>query len=304
MSPRVADWFHARFEQPTPIQRRAWPRVYSGHSCLIAAGTGQGKSLAALLPLIDRLLQSPAGGRILYVAPLRALSNNMAEGLIEQIDSLCAGRPRALRVAVRTGDTPLAQRRAQLRRPPQLLLTTPESLFVLLGSAGGRRLLSGFSAVVVDEIHALADSKRGAHLALSLGRVDALIGKRELQRIGLSATARPLRRMARFLVGTDRPCAMVSNALAVPVDVRLEVGAEPLQSLAGQGRWAFVIERLAEFTRDGERVLVFCNTRALVERLAAALAERLGERRVAAHHGSLGLARRSAVEQGLRAGEL
>lgn len=304
LSARVADWFRSQFEQPTPIQRRAWRRVASGRSCLIAAGTGQGKSLAALLPLIDRLLQSPGGGRILYVAPLRALSNNMAEGLVGQINSLCAGDERALRVAVRTGDTPLGQRRQQLRRPPELLLTTPESLFVLLGSAGGRRLLAGFSAAVIDEIHALADSKRGAHLALSLERMDALTAKRRLQRIGLSATARPLRRMARFLVGSERACDIVSSASAVPVDIRLELGAEALQSLAGQARWAFVLERLAQLACDGERVLVFCNTRALVERLAAALAERLGNHRVAAHHGSLGLARRTAVEQALRGGEL
>lgn len=304
LSARVADWFGSRFDHPTPIQRRAWSEVQSGHSCLIAAGTGQGKSLAALLPLIDRWLQAPRAGRILYVAPLRALSNNMAEGLIEQITSLCVGDRQGLRIAVRTGDTPLAERRRQLRRPPDLLLTTPESLFVLLGSAGGRRALAGVSALVVDEIHALADSKRGAHLALSLERLEAMVRAGRLQRIGLSATARPLRRMARFLVGKDRTCAIVSDTSAVPVDIRLEIGTGPLQSLAGPKRWTFVVDRLAQLASGSGRLLVFCNTRALVERLAAALGERLGDRAVAAHHGSLGLARRAAVEQALREGRL
>ncbi|NDY94804.1 DEAD/DEAH box helicase [Wenzhouxiangella sp. C33] len=300
----IAEWFKSQFDQPTRIQRLAWPQVRRGKHCLIAAGTGQGKSLAALLPLIDRLLAEPVTGRILYVAPLRALSNNMADGLLAQLGTLCARSRRKLTVAVRTGDTPGAERRRQLRRPPDLMLTTPESLFVMLGSAAGRRAMSLVSAVIVDELHALGDSKRGAHLALSLERLSAVAGPQTLQRVGLSATARPLTRMARFLVGNDRECEIVHVGAAVPVDVRLEIGPDPLQSLAGEARWRFVADRIVELVSSADRALIFCNTRALVERLAATLTERLGDERVAAHHGSLGIKRRTAVEQGLRDGRL
>ncbi|MEE4638873.1 MAG: DEAD/DEAH box helicase [Wenzhouxiangella sp.] len=299
----ISDWFEANFSWPTPIQRSAWPQVLDGHSCLIAAGTGQGKSLAALLPLIDRLLKTPPTERILYIAPLRALSNNMAQGLLGQIENLNVGGRPPLTLAVRTGDTPIAERRRQLRCPPDILLTTPESLFVLLGSRDGRRVLSDVTAVVVDEVHALAGTKRGAHLALSLERCQETT-KRRLQRIGLSATARPLARMARFLVGGGRHCEIVSAGASALVSVQLETGSIPLQSLAGQARWNFVEERIAQLACAGGRVLAFCNTRALVERLAAALAARLGEARVSAHHGSLGFKRRTAVEEALRAGDL
>ncbi|MFP4207678.1 MAG: DEAD/DEAH box helicase [Wenzhouxiangella sp.] len=300
----VRQWFGSRFGAPTAIQRSAWPLIRTGQSCLISAGTGQGKSLAAVLPLADRLLSQPGSGRVLYLAPLKALSNNLAEGLLEQLGQLSDQGVGRLKVAVRTGDTVLAERRRQLRRPPDLLLTTPESLFVLLGSRSGRRLMAGVRSVIVDELHALAGSKRGAHLAVSLERLQALLGQPDLQRVGLSATARPLHRLARFLVGQERPCQIVEDDQRHPPRIVLEFGPAPLTSLAGTTRWRFVADRIAELAGQGGPLLAFCNTRALVERLAAELAVRLGEARVAAHHGSLGLAQRERVEEGLRRAEL
>ena len=296
----VADWFRASFGQPTAVQSAAWPVVAAGGHCLISAGTGQGKSLAALLPPLDHLLSGADSRRVLYIAPLRALSNNMADGLNGQLAAL-PGAPHQLRIAVRNADTSRAERQRQLKHPPELLMTTPESLFVLLGSARGRAMLDGVRVVVVDEVHALLGTKRGAHLALSLERLEQLQHHGQpVQRIGLSATARPLRRVARYLGGPARACEVVAPGRAEALDLCIEPGPVPMAAYAHRGHWDFIVERICELAARPGKTLVFCNTRALVERLTARLADCLGAARVATHHGSMGQQRRSEVEQGLR----
>ena len=310
-NPALQRWFRRCYPQATEIQQLAWPVIARGEHCLISAGTGQGKSLAALLPLLDRLLDAagPLGGRVLYISPLRALSNNQGDGLQQQLAGLAEladqeSELRPLSVAVRTGDTSPAERRRQLKSPPDILLTTPESLFVLLGSVAGRQLLSGIASVVVDEVHALISSKRGAHLSLSLERLAALRWPENLQRIGLSATARPVAVVGGFLAGAGRPCRVISARSGQLPDVRVELGEALLGSFAHGEHWRFVVERLVERVSEPGKSLIFCNSRALVERVAAALAERLGEDSVAAHHGSLALTQRQGVEASLRAGQL
>lgn len=307
--PRVQTWFEQRYGSPTPVQRQAWPIVARGEHVLISAATGAGKSLAAWLPLIDRLLEAPAatrGVRVVYVSPLRALSRDMSGGIGAYLDDLAVhGRDgeKLPRVGLRTGDTSPGERAAQRRQPPEILLTTPESLFVLLGSEGGRRMLEGVESVIIDEIHALIGNKRGAHLALSLERLEALVG-RPCQRIGLSATARPLRLVAGFLAGSGRQCRIVHPAERRPPRIEIELPAHPIGHLAGPVHWQFLSERLLSLAGRGNSMLVFCNTRGLVERVAALLAEGLGEESVAAHHGSIGRERRQAVEEGLKHGSI
>ena len=310
-SPLVDHWLRARFPTPTPIQASAWPAVAGGEHILISSDTGSGKSLAAWLPLIDRLLQQPGRGRLraLYVSPLRALSRDMSSGLGECLDGLSRAAaerlepPPGLRVAVRTGDTSASERAAQKRSPPDILLTTPESLFVLLGSRAGRTLLSDVEHVVVDEIHALIDSKRGAHLSLSLERLEAL-ASRPIQRIGLSATARPQRLIAGFLAGSGRKCRVIAAAGHRPPEVIVEQPDLPLGHFAHSGHWSFISERLQTLAHEPGTMLVFCNTRSMVERVAAVLCERLEPSSVAAHHGSIGRQRRQVVEAGLRCGRI
>jgi ATP-dependent Lhr-like helicase len=257
-----------------------------------------------MLPLLDRLLGQDHSGRVVYVAPLKALSKNMAESLQSCLNELKASGAKPLSVGLRVGDTPAAERRAQLRSPPDLLLTTPESLFVMLGSQAGRRALSTAGSVVIDELHALADSKRGAHLSLSLARLEEASRFAHLQRLGLSATARPLERVGRFLVGTEADCKIITTGASTELAVKLQTGPFALSHVAGQKRWAFIGQTIAELADGQGRGLVFCNTRALVERLTGELAELLGDERVAAHHGSLGVGQRSDVESRLRSGQV
>ncbi|MFU8833064.1 MAG: DEAD/DEAH box helicase, partial [Wenzhouxiangella sp.] len=194
-SPLVRDWFETRFAQPTLVQSSAWPLISAGHNVLVCAPTGEGKSLAAWLPLVDRLCCQKAdkGVRVLYISPLRALSRDMAAGILDFLEGLgsktanAAGARAAPSIGLRTGDTSAGERDKQRRNPPEILLTTPESLFVLLGSTGGRAMLATVETVIIDEIHALIGNKRGAHLSMSLERLEVLCG-RPLQRIGLSAT--------------------------------------------------------------------------------------------------------------------
>lgn len=310
-SPAASQWFEGRYGQPTAVQASAWPAVASRQHVLISAATGSGKSLAAWLPLIDRLHQAPAasGVSVLYVSPLRALSRDMGSGILDCLDELetRAGadpaRPPRLRLGIRTGDTSPGERSNQRRRPPDILLTTPESLFVMLGSEGGRRMLATVEAVIVDEIHALVDSKRGAHLALSLERLNQLTG-RDIQRIGISATARPLRLVAGFLAGAGRQCRIVCPHNPRPAELRIELPDHPIGHLAGPAHWQFLSDRLSTLAGQGGSMLVFCNTRGLVERVAALLAERLEQGAVAAHHGSIGRERRQAVEAELKSGSI
>lgn len=306
LGPTLARWFLRRFPQPTAVQAAAWPRIVSGRHCLISAGTGQGKTLAALLPLLERRLAGPGGGQaetVLYISPLRALAANLQAGLADLLQEL-PWPGGALNIAVRSGDTPQAERRRQLARPPDVLLTTPESLFVLLGSPRGRALLARVRAVVVDELHAYLATKRGAHLALSLERLQHLKGQATLQRIGLSATARPAARAARFLVGVGRHCCLIEGGRQPTIDVLVEQGGLDWQPHPDAPRWGFVLDRIADIVRQASRTLVFCNTRAQVERVALRLAERIGSERVAAHHGSLGGEQRARAEAALRSGQV
>ncbi|HEY0715843.1 MAG TPA: DEAD/DEAH box helicase, partial [Polyangia bacterium] len=232
--PIVAHWFERRFARPTPVQERAWPLIASGNDVLLTAPTGSGKTLAAFLAALDRLTRQAIAGtladetQVLYVTPLKALSNDVRRNLEDPLAEIMAAATAAghvvepLRAAVRTGDTPLAERRAIAKKPPHILVTTPESLFILLTSESGRRGLRGVRTVIVDEIHALATDKRGAHLALSLERLDHLLGGR-LQRIGLSATVHPMEVASRLLCG-DRPSPVLVDASGPrQLDLAIEV---------------------------------------------------------------------------------
>ncbi len=320
--PIVRRWFGERFAAPTEPQARAWPAIAGGEDVLVSAPTGSGKTLAAFLSALDGLLRDAVAGtltdatRVLYVSPLRALSNDVERNLLGPLADLTAaaagaGLPApALRVAVRTGDTTGARRQAILRRPPHILVTTPESLYLLLTAGRGRSLLASVETLIVDEIHALARDKRGAHLALSLERLEALTRRRP-QRIGLSATVEPLEEVARFLVGAARVdasggprCTCIEVDRLRPLDLGVEIPDQPLSSVASNELWAGTYDRLAELIRARRSSIVFVNTRRLAERAAHALSERLGEEAVAAHHGSLSRERRLDAEERLKAGRL
>ena len=320
--PVTRRWFEEQFAAPTEPQARAWPAIAAGEDVLVSAPTGSGKTLAAFLSALDRLLRDglegtlPDATRVLYVSPLRALSNDIERNLLGPLKGISAGAvasgltPPALRVAVRTGDTPGSRRQAIVRRPPHVLVTTPESLYLLLTADRGRALLAAVEVVIVDEIHALARDKRGAHLALSLERLEAL-ARRRPQRIGLSATVEPLDEVARFLVGTARVdpdgrprCARVEVDRIRRLDLGIEVPDEPLSSIASSELWAATYDRIAALVRAFRSTIVFVNTRRLAERAAHSLGERLGEGAVAAHHGSLSRERRLRAEERLKAGDL
>ncbi|MBT8445797.1 MAG: DEAD/DEAH box helicase, partial [Gammaproteobacteria bacterium] len=327
--PVVEQWFTATFNDASECQRQAWPAVQSGADTLIAAPTGSGKTLAAFLSAIDSLVRrSLAGGLeertyVVYVSPLKALSNDIQRNLeapLSAISALLEERGLAdhgIRTAVRTGDTPQAARAAMRRRPPHILVTTPESLYILLTSDSGRGLLKGAGTVIVDEIHAVVNSKRGAHLALTLARLDALSGQPagpwdrpgRAQRIGLSATQRPIEMVAGFLTGaeaagTPRPCRIIDTGHVRQWDIALEMPASPLEAVASADQAAEMYDRLAELIETHSTTLVFVNTRRLAERLARALSERLGEEHITSHHGSMARDKRLSAERRLKNGEL
>ncbi|MEW5836752.1 MAG: DEAD/DEAH box helicase [Pseudomonadota bacterium] len=340
--PAVAAWFRGRFDAPTAAQAAAWPAIRRGEHTLVAAPTGSGKTLTAFLAAIDALVREgvahggalPDQTRVVYVSPLKALSNDIQVNLEAPLEGIraeleAAGLPDvAIRTAVRTGDTPQAERNLMRRHPPHILVTTPESLYILLGSASGREALKHVREVIVDEIHALADSKRGAHLALSLERLEALC-QRPLLRIGLSATQKPIESVARFLVGegeraalaslTPSPlagegwgegdgkatrCTIVDIGHSRPRDLAIEVPPVPLEAVMSNDTWALVYDRLAALAEAHRTTLIFVNTRRMAERAARHLSERLGKELVAAHHGSLSREQRLDAEQRLKRGEL
>jgi ATP-dependent Lhr-like helicase len=317
--PVVEGWFRARFREATPVQAQAWPVIAEGRDVLMTAPTGSGKTLAAFLACLDRLFREAIEGRledraaILYISPLKALSNDVRRNLDEPLGELAAAAAAAglpapgIRTAVRTGDTPAHERRQAGRRPPHVMVTTPESLFILLTAESSRRWLSDVRTVIVDEIHAVAADKRGAHLALSLERLEELVAARggRLQRIGLSATVRPIETAARLLVGGERPLPEIVNVgQRRDMDLRIEVLGDELGAVCTNEQWEEIYDRVAELARAHRSTLVFVNTRRLVERVTRHLAERLGAERVAAHHSSLSRQRRFDAEQRLKAGEL
>src|SRR5438477_2735603 len=316
-SPLVADWFRDRFGEPTPIQAAAWPARAAGADTLLAAPTGSGKTLAAFLWSIDRLLRLAERNLledrtdVVYVSPLKALGNDIQKNLaapLAELGTRAAARGTPIpevRALVRSGDTPPAARQAMARRPPHILVTTPESLYILLTAEGSRRFLAGARTVIVDEIHAVAADKRGAHLALSLERLDALAGRR-LQRIGLSATQRPIEEVARLRVGAGAPppSAIIDVGHRRALDLAIEMPDQELGPIATHELWADIYERIAAQVRRHRTTIVFVNTRRLVERVAHQLEERLGEGRVAAHHGSMARRTRLEAEARLKGGEV
>jgi ATP-dependent Lhr-like helicase len=317
--PVVAEWVRRRFGGPTPAQAQAWPLIAGGQDVLVTAPTGSGKTLAAFLWALDQLVRESieAGGplpertSVLYVSPLKALSNDIRRNLEEPLAELRTlavelGYPAPeVRTAVRTGDTTARERRETTRRPPHVLVTTPESLFILLTSDSGRRALRDVRTVIVDEIHAVAADKRGAHLALSVERLAQLVAPAPLQRVGLSATVRPLEVAARLLVGSARPLpTIVDVGQRRDLDLGVMVPEDELGAVATNEQWAELYDRVADLARAHRSTLVFVNTRRLVERMALHLAERLGKESVAAHHGSLSRERRHRAERLLKSGEL
>jgi ATP-dependent helicase Lhr and Lhr-like helicase len=329
--PVVREWFLRRFGSETEPQQQGWPHILAGRPTLISAPTGSGKTLAAFLICIDALLRKAIEGQleaqteVVYVSPLKALSNDIQKNLQEPLGEiqrlavemgfLCP----EIRTAVRTGDTLAAERRAMLKRPPHILVTTPESLYILLTAEKSRNNLRRVRTVIVDEIHAVADDKRGTHLALTLERLDALVcGENRLSpgtfitglsspplRIGLSATQNPIGLVAEFLTG--RPAdevAIVQVGQRRTLDLAVEVPQDELSSVATNAIWDSIYSRLAELALEHRSTLVFVNTRRMVERLAFALSERIGEENVAAHHGSLSRKMRHEAERKLKAGEI
>ena len=316
--PLVSGWFRERFGAPTDAQREGWPHIAAGADVLIAAPTGSGKTLAAFLACLDDLVRRglehplPDRTQIVYISPLKALSNDVQRNLQAPLAELAERAAREgvkfpdIRVAVRTGDTPAGERAKLAKRPAHILVTTPESLFILLTTHSGRAALGDVRTVIVDEIHAIAGDKRGAHLGLSLERLDRLAVQTRSAapvRVGLSATQRPIERIARLLVGTYRKLPHVVDAgHRRELDLAIEITDDELGAVASNEQFSRVYDRIAELVLQHRSTIVFVNTRRLVERAAAALEQRLGEEHVVAHHGSMSRALRLAAEQKLKHG--
>jgi len=314
--PLVRDWFVRKFGTPTEPQEQGWPHILSGRTTLISAPTGSGKTLAAFLSCIDRLVRKALVGdlqdktEVLYVSPLKALGNDIQKNLEIPLGEILqmAGEQGLLmpeiRTAVRTGDTLMHERRAMLKRPPHILVTTPESLYILLTAERSRAILRDVETVIVDEIHAVADDKRGAHLTLSLERLEALTYRPPV-RIGLSATQKPIEEIAHFLTGNNRPDPVIVNVgHKRELDLAIEVPASALGAVATNEMWDEIYDRVVELVGQHRSTLLFVNTRRLAERVSHQLAERLGEENVAAHHGSLSRKLRLTAEKKLKEGQI
>jgi len=312
--PAVAAWFASRFTAPTRVQAEAWPAIHSGRHTLLAAPTGSGKTLAAFLAAIDSLVREgeifglPDETRVLYVSPLKALSNDIHKNLDEPLagirEELGALSPLDIRAAVRTGDTPAGERSKMRRKPPHILVTTPESLYILLTSESGREMLSTVRTVLVDELHAVAGNKRGAHLMLSLERLAALCPKPPT-RVGISATQKPIEKMAEFLFGGNAGDAeIIDTGFVRERDLGIELPGSPLQPVMASEVWAEIYDRIAALVKAHRSTLIFVNTRRLAERVARHIAERIDEDSVTAHHGSLAKEHRLDAERRLKSGQL
>src|SRR5436190_16434500 len=320
--PAVARWFQQTFGSPTEPQARGWPAIQSGRHTLFSAPTGSGKTLAAFLASLDMLFREgantdlPDETQVIYLSPLKALSNDIRKNLQEPLVGIRAalqeadGRVIDVRAEVRTGDTTAAQRRALIQKPPHILVTTPESLYLLLTSDSGRQMLSKVRTLILDEIHAVVDDRRGAHLALSIERLAALT-EHPLQRIGLSATQKPIEEVARFLVGSgavdqagNPDCTIVNIGHRRELDLALEIPKSALEAVMSNEIWEEVYRRLAELIQVHRTTLVFVNTRRMAERVTHQLSELLGADAVTSHHGSLSAKLRLEAEDRLKRGEL
>src|SRR6266403_471494 len=319
--PLVRDWFVQRFGTPTEPQEQGWPHILAGHTTLISAPTGSGKTLAAFLACIDRLVCKALAGElhdrteVLYISPLKALGNDIQKNLeipLGEILQMAGDRGLLMpeiRTAVRTGDTLMKDRRLMLKRPPHILVTTPESFYILLTAEKSRAILRDVETVIVDEIHAVADDKRGVHLSLSLERLEALTHRPPV-RIGLSATQKPIEEVAHFLAGNSdseriRPDPVIVNVgHKRTLDIGVEVPSSELGPVASNEMWDEIYERIVQLVNSHRSTLVFVNTRRLAERIAHQLGERLGEDNVAAHHGSLSRRLRLEAERKLKEGQV
>ena len=320
--PITRAWFERRFKAPTGAQADGWPHILAGRDTLISAPTGSGKTLAAFLVAIDKLIRKAEAGEledrveVVYVSPLKALSNDIQRNLDEPLEQI-AELARELgydlppiRTALRTGDTTQAERQAIIRKPPHILITTPESLYLMVTAQRAREILRHVSTVIVDEVHALIRDKRGSHLALTLARLDHISESRPA-RIGLSATVRPIEYAAQFLVGSEHvsandvaDCVIVDSGHQRDLELFVDIPPTELEAVASGEQWADVYNRLAELVSQHRTTLIFVNTRRLAERVAFKLAERIGEENVGAHHGSLSKERRHRLEKRLKAGDM
>src|SRR3954468_24310271 len=326
-TPQSREWFLRAFEGPTAAQKQAWPAIASGENVLLSAPTGSGKTLAAFLWALDRLAAEPLPEgerktRLVYVSPLKALSYDIERNLRAPLKGIGGD----IRVAIRTGDTPQKDRQAMRRQPPDVLITTPESLYLMVTSQA-REILRDADCVIVDEIHAVAQTKRGAHLALTLERLEHLANEenaKPLQRIGLSATQRPLEEVGRFLVGPQRQCTVIDTGVRKELDLKIQVPVEnmtepdadgsELEDIAGGGAtrrsiWPAIYPELLELVQSHRSTIIFVNNRRGAERLAVRLNELAGEDGqpadiARAHHGSLAREERLVVEEMLKSGDL
>src|SRR5882757_4338295 len=324
--PAVTRWFEQTFGSPTEPQVRGWPAIQSGRHVLISAPMGSGKTLAAFLASLDALFREgartdlPDKTQVVYVSPLKALSNDIRKNLQEPLAGIRAllreteGHDIDVRAEVRTGDTTAAQRRALIKNPPHILVTTPESLYLLLTSESGRDMLRSVRTLIMDEIHAVVDDRRGAHLALSVERLAALTKSGSggpLQRIGLSATQKPIEEVARFLVGAhsvdeagNPDCEIIDIGHRRELDVAIELPKSPLEAVMSNEVWEEIYHRLAEMIQAHRTTLVFVNTRRMAERVTHHLSELLGSDALTSHHGSLSAKLRLEAEDRLKRGEL
>jgi ATP-dependent helicase Lhr and Lhr-like helicase len=330
-TPQVRDWFLRSFERPTEAQIQAWPAIARGENVLLSAPTGSGKTLAAFLWALDRLVAEPGEGtRVVYVSPLKALAYDIERNLRAPLKGIGAD----VRVGIRTGDTPQKERAQMLRTPPDILITTPESLYLMLTSRA-REFLTDAESLIVDEVHAVARTKRGAHLALTMERLEQVAG-RPLQRIALSATQRPLEEVARFVVGPQRECTVIDTGMRKPLDLEIRVPVDDMTepdsdtqltdvadgtSTTRRSIWPAIYPELLDLVQSHKSTIVFVNNRRSAERLALRLNELAAEREAEAageeysprsapaeiaraHHGSLAREERLVVEDLLKSGEL
>lgn len=316
--PSLRLWFIRHFNEPTEVQEKAWESIRKGIDTLIAAPTGSGKTLAGFFWAINSLLTEgqknslPDETRVLYISPLKALSNDIHRNLEVPLSGIreelrkTGVVPPEIRVSVRTGDTKPGERQKQLKRPPHIFITTPESLYILLTSEGGRKILSTVSTVIIDEIHAVVADKRGAHLSLSLERLKNLV-KHPIQRIGISATQKPIETVYHFLTGTSG-CSSSAGIIDLghqrKLDISLEIPDSPLTAVMANEVWDEIYEKILGLSDTHATTLIFVNTRKLAERLAHNLGEKLGKDKVSSHHGSMSRHHRHSAEQRLKAGNL